>query len=395
MKAAFLSIFEKRTWEKDSLNGLRAISMICIFVFHLSDPIRYQLPQEEATLNIFISNLTSSVDLFFILSGFLIYGVLYRGWEKTGTLSFKEFYLNRSLRIFPAYYFFVFLTLGVNKLYLKLAQASPDPNIQALIPSYKQTIDRWIYDALYISNYKTSSHFHTWSLSLEEQFYLVFPLICYFILFKLSKKPRLIFLTALYSSAALIRYFVYQSNAGDQPYHTFDLLFHRPAHTRFDSIVAGILTFELYKNWNLIPEKHDRIRELFFLIPGIVFLTIASFVPYSFSVYYTVFRFNFSNLGYAMILTASIHNLSWIGKFLSLRIFTPLARISYGTYLWHIVAIFVVSTQLGLSPDRAVSWGAFGKALVFGFFYALLFAFFSYMVVEYPFLNWKNRLKKD
>lgn len=394
MKAAFLSLFEKRIWEKDSLNGLRAISMMAIFIFHLSDPIRHQLPQDTAVLNTFISNLTSSVDLFFILSGFLIYGVLYRTWEKTGTLSFKDFYINRSLRIFPAYYFFVFIALFVNKLQVKMMAASTDPKIQALLPSYSASVDRWIYDALYVSNYVTSSHFHTWSLSLEEQFYLVFPLICYFILFKLAKKHRIVFLVSLYGSAAVIRYFVYQAHVGDQPYGVFDLLFHRPAHTRFDSIVAGILCFELYKNWNLVPKEHAKIREWYFLIPGLLFLAIASFVPYRFSVYYTVFRFNFSNLGYALVMIASIHNLSYIGKFLSLRIFAPLARMSYGTYLWHIVAIFIASTQLKVNVD-SISWLQFCKALGIGFSYALLFAFVSYMLIEYPFLSLKNRLKKD
>ncbi|RHX95213.1 hypothetical protein DLM76_07830 [Leptospira yasudae] len=394
MKAAFLSLFEKRTWEKDSLNGLRAISMMAIFIFHLSDPIRDQLPQDTAILNTFISNLTSSVDLFFILSGFLIYGVLYRTWEKTGTLSFKEFYINRSLRIFPAYYSFIFITLLVNKLQLKMMAASSDPKIQALLPSYSESVSRWIYDALYVSNYVTSSHFHTWSLSLEEQFYLIFPFICYFILFKLSTKPRIVFLVLLYFSAALIRSLVHQANSGDQPYQVFDLLFHRPAHTRFDSIVAGIMAFELYKNWNIIPKEHDRIREWYFLLPGLLFLSIASFVPYKFSVYYNVFRFNFSNLGYAMVMLASIHNVSFIGKFLGLRIFTPLARISYGTYLWHIVAIFIAGTQLRINV-HSISWLEFCKALVIGFSYALIFAFVSYMLIEYPFLSLKNRLKKD
>lgn len=394
VKAAFLSLFERRTWEKDSLNGLRALSMIAIFIFHLSDPIRSQLPKENEILNTFIGNLTSSVDLFFILSGFLIYGVLYKGWEKTGTLSFKEFYINRSLRIFPAYYFFVFLTLIVNKLQIKMMQSSTDSKIQSFLPSFIEGVDRWIYDALYISNYNTSASFHTWSLSLEEQFYLIFPLICYFILFKLSKNRRLIFLIGLYCTAAIIRYFVYQSHIGVQPYTTFDSLFHRPAHTRFDSIVAGILAYELFKNWNVVPEISSKLREWYFLIPGLAFLGIVSFVPYNFSMYYTVFRFNFSNLGYAMVMIASLHRFSYIGKILSLRIFTPLARISYGTYLWHIVAIFGASAQLKVNVG-AISWFEFCKTFAIGFSYALLFALLSYFLVEYPFLSLKNRLRRD
>ncbi|TGK15447.1 acyltransferase family protein [Leptospira stimsonii] len=394
MKAAFLSLFEKRLWEKESLNGLRAISMMAIFIFHLFDPIRHQLPQNTVILNTFLSNLTSSVDLFFILSGFLIYGVLYRTWEKTGTLSFKDFYINRSLRIFPAYYFFVMITLFVNKLQVKIMMGSLDPKIQALLPSYAASVDRWIYDALYVSNYVTSSHFHTWSLSLEEQFYLVFPFICYFILFKLTKKSRLVFLVSLYSSVALIRFFVFRTHIGDQQYEVFDSLFHRPAHTRFDSIVAGILTFELYKNWNLIPKEHDRIREWYFLVPGLLLLTVVSFIPYHFSIYYTVFRFNLSNLGYSLLMIASLHNLSYIGKVLSLRIFAPLARMSYGTYLWHIVAIFITSTQLRVNVE-SVTWLQLCKALGIGFSYALLFAFISYLLIEYPFLSLKNKLKKD
>ncbi|PJZ56802.1 acyltransferase family protein [Leptospira barantonii] len=394
MKSAFISLFEKRPFEKDSLNGLRAISMLIIFIFHFYDGLMTKVPQDFQALHIFLSNLTSAVDLFFVLSGFLIYGVLYRHWEKTKTVDFKDFYIGRSLRIFPAYYALVFITLWIAKMQLKAMSLSTDPAVQASMPLFAQAIDRWIFDALYVSNYVESLHFHTWSLSLEEQFYLVFPLICYLILFRLQKNSRLIFIVALYCSAAVIRYFIYAHNAGDHPYKIFDTLFHRPAHTRFDSIVVGILAFELYKNWNLVPQNHNRTREYFFLIPGLICLGIASFVPYHFSVYYTVFRFNFSNMGYALVMLASIHNFSWIGKFLSLRIFAPLARVSYGMYLWHLVAIFFASIPLKTRTD-VVSWGEFTKMLSIGFVYATIFALLSYFLVEYPFLSLKNRLRRD
>ncbi len=394
MKAAFLSLFEKRIWEKDSLNGLRAISMLIIFIFHFYDGLNAHLPSDSKVIHTFFSNLTSSVDLFFVLSGFLIYGVLYRNWEKTGSVNFKEFYISRSLRIFPAYYALVFITLLIAKMQYKAMSQSTDPAVIESLPLFAEAIDRWIYDALYLSNYIKSLHFHTWSLSLEEQFYLVFPLICYLILFRLSKKPRLTFIAALYLSAPLIRFFVYYFNAGEQPYQVFDSLFHRPAHTRYDSIVIGILAFELYKNWNIIPQNPNRTRELSLLFLGIFCLSVTSFVPYSFSVYYTVFRFNFSNIGYILVMLASIHPLSWVGKFLGARVFAPFARVSYGMYLWHMVAIFFASVKLKVRTDT-ISWVEFSTALGTGLVYAILFALLSYFLVEYPFLSLKNKLRKE
>jgi peptidoglycan/LPS O-acetylase OafA/YrhL len=106
------------------------------------------------------------VDLFFVISGFLIATLLLRERDRTGGISLRQFYLRRSLRIFPVYY----AMLGGVALFLLFVK----PNSSMAQPFF----DSLIYQALYLSNFVEitgSLLFFTWSLAAEEQFYLFWP----------------------------------------------------------------------------------------------------------------------------------------------------------------------------------------------------------------------------
>src|SRR5208283_1608063 len=102
----------------------------------------------------------SGVDLFFVLSGFLIGGQLWKELNRTGDIHIGRFILRRGLRIWPFYYFFILVVGSVT-----LAQGKP--------------ISGFLADIFCVSNYFHNKISGGWSLSTEEQFYIMFPVLLY------------------------------------------------------------------------------------------------------------------------------------------------------------------------------------------------------------------------
>lgn len=141
------------------LDGLRAISILLVLGFHQLGPLTGWLGMQ---LNGWVG-----VDLFFIISGFLISSILLREREKRGTFSLKNFYVRRWLRICPAYYGFLGLMLAWN-----LARGQHDFSSFAIAGIYLTNIDMCAGWGLCTA---ASGLLHTWSLCVEEQFYLLWP----------------------------------------------------------------------------------------------------------------------------------------------------------------------------------------------------------------------------
>jgi peptidoglycan/LPS O-acetylase OafA/YrhL len=154
-----------------NLDGIRGIAVLWVMLHH------FQLYGEGFPPTTFldrqVERLTISgwigVDLFFVLSGFLITGILLDSKSNTGY--FRKFYMRRFLRIFPLYYGFLFAFMFVLPLI--------DPEGAEFQLQFKEQIWYWTYlinwklATIYVSEYIGISHF--WSLAIEEQFYLVWP----------------------------------------------------------------------------------------------------------------------------------------------------------------------------------------------------------------------------
>ncbi|MEO7329892.1 MAG: acyltransferase, partial [Minicystis sp.] len=149
-----------------SLDGLRAISILVVLFGHMAGTRNFafsfldRLPTSE------LANF--GVRVFFVISGFLITRLLFEEHARSGTVSLRGFYLRRTLRIFPAFYVFVAVVLVLDRL-----------GKITLLP----------YDALTALTYTMNFHptasrswqvGHLWSLSVEEQFYLLWPAIVLF-----------------------------------------------------------------------------------------------------------------------------------------------------------------------------------------------------------------------
>ncbi|MBX3378910.1 MAG: acyltransferase [Phycisphaeraceae bacterium] len=161
------------------LDGIRGLAILLVMVFHMS------LLSDRGGVDSFARSVLSGgwcgVDLFFVLSGFLITGILYD--TKANNAYFKTFYARRALRIFPLYYAVVFVSLIV----LPAVAAHLPEKAQGKLTRFG-TIegDEWMYWT-YLSNFaiaQAGKFRHgildiSWSLAIEEQFYLVWPAIVF------------------------------------------------------------------------------------------------------------------------------------------------------------------------------------------------------------------------
>src|ERR1700733_3316258 len=144
------------------LDGMRAMAILWVMGFHTSGPICVFLAENGGW---------SGVDIFFVISGFLITGTLLREQNKTGSISFKNFYIRRMLRLLPVYYLLLSVILFFN-------------------PTQCKDIVAAVGIALvYMSNYDIALGWGhiigsglevTWSLAVEEQFYSVWPSVIKF-----------------------------------------------------------------------------------------------------------------------------------------------------------------------------------------------------------------------
>ena len=141
-----------------SLDGLRCLSILGVLWHHTVEPPTYAPILFRGFLG---------VDMFFVLSGFLIVTLLLREKETHSAISLKSFYVRRALRIFPLYYGLL-LALAVTLFFVFPQPRMAEPFLQAM-PFYTTYTSNWIHDTTFMAI--------TWSLATEEQFYLFWPLV--------------------------------------------------------------------------------------------------------------------------------------------------------------------------------------------------------------------------
>ncbi|MBM9499048.1 acyltransferase [Leptospira sp. 201903071] len=385
MKAIIKDLWSYRETEIRSLNGLRAFAIILVILNH------YALVWEELGTFHSESYFWSGVDLSFVLSGFLISMGLWKGWERNGKINYKNFYLKRTLRIFPPYFLFLTISFAFLTFALKIAQEKE--MLQQTNRLSLSLMNSW-GDFVFLGNYVQGFNIHTWSLSMEEQFYLVFPYFCGWVLFKRNAKVRQLFLWFLLLIPTLTRVWIYLTTSyPSSPEYFREIYF--PFHTRFDSILAGVITMDIYVNHKRIVAKFQKNGLLYysFLIFFVCLWYAAHWIHEGQSnILIHTIRYNFLNLGFAGILFLSIVRFEGLlHRFLSLTIFVPIARMSFTIYLWHLVLIGVAISILGIQSAPESNAVFFGQFLVV-FVFILLLAFPLYVLIEYPFQRLRAKL---
>ncbi len=184
-----------------TLDGVRAIAVIFILLTHTTYYYTTSFPEstfERLYLTIVMLS-WGSVDLFFILSGFLITGILLRSKNKENF--FLNFYARRTLRVFPLYYFLLLVTLIAGYV---VPIINPSLSIFVGKVEYWEVLAYIFYLTNYLELYKSMDVFwlkHCWTLSVEEQFYIIWPLAVYY----LNTRRLIAFCGFLIASAFIFR----------------------------------------------------------------------------------------------------------------------------------------------------------------------------------------------
>lgn len=304
------------------------------------------------------------VDLFFVLSGFLITGILLAYRDRDNELerghghSIKTFYIRRVLRIFPIYWVVVIVTALANK---GLIQEAFPWNFSYLTNFFIMQYGDW-----------PGNFGHFWSLAVEEQFYLIWP----FVIFLFPKKHLLKAFVSFVLIAVVYRYMYY-----DYSHSYVQTIVGTPAC--FDAFgLGGILAY-------LGRYKLDLLKRMlkFWWVPAIllgvyIFLKLSPITDQHYWLVPTFFRLIYALIGFWIIGKLAYANLGFLKKILEFKAFVFIGQISYGMYLLH---NFVPGFLMGLPlPENAL--------IRFPIYFVALVAisWIAKKLIENPF----NKLKK-
>ncbi len=338
------------------LDGLRALSVGFVLLIHGS-----------------FGHITGGflgVDIFFVISGFIITRLLMSEYSKTGRLDFKKFYMRRIIRIFPP--LLVCVIMGV--LYMGLTQDQTFKDMSLMVVS----------SLFFVSNFQSTEIMgviaHTWSLAIEEQFYIIWPAL---FLCLLRGKPRSIFivLTTIVILTILAR--IYILKAGINPKYIYSLTF-----TRIDGLAIGAL---------LAVSEKSFVNYCGRLLPLVsnVTLTLAMSAV-CFCLFFVTLGFMTHNVfaftGFAVFSAALIFSAIYapkthlIKRGLNLEIMRYFGRRSYGLYLYHYPIFRAI--EYGYVPTSPVSHIA---VLAFKLGVSFLVTELSWRFMEKPLLALKTK----
>jgi peptidoglycan/LPS O-acetylase OafA/YrhL len=337
-----------------SLDGLRAVSVLMVIAAHMSGSLARLIPFVPFWLYLVWGAL--GVQTFFVISGFLITHLLLKELNASGTISLKRFYFRRALRIFPAFYVYMAVALAVT-----LAGWAAG-NLQAFVVA-----------GTYTQNYLGGGSElleHTWSLSLEEQFYLLWPATLVFLGTRKSSKLA-VWVILLSPVSRIVTYYL-------APNHR--ALLGAMLHTGLDSIMFGCLLAILWRNprFNQIVQPVVRgwaaaIAAAFVLGLGPVLLQARFRGSYS-----LVFGLTLNAICLSLILLYVVRVPgSAVGRLLNTAVLRHLGVISYSLYLWQ-------QMFTGVNSVRFFPWSL--PAI-------LACAELSYWLVERPSLRLRERLE--
>jgi len=305
------------------LDALRAIAVLLVMGRHLTwNPVWFRIGW-------------TGVDLFFVLSGFLISGLLFREYEASGRMRVLRFLGRRALKIYPAYYLLLILTVAIRWTF------GPPLKWRFTWP-----------DFVFVQSYRPGMWGHLWSLAVEEHFYLLLPAALYLLLRRNAGQGnafrRVPLLCGVVAAACLGMRIAYALSGA--PFDHYRIT--APSHLRLDSLAFGVLLSYL---WEFRPRAIDALFR--FGGPAVLAVSALLLLPdllfeYDQPFIYT-FGLTFSYLGYGGIMLCFLKRVKANGKIIGAL--APLGTYSYTIYLCHLPVAFWSIGHV-LSP-ASLGWG--------------------------------------
>jgi peptidoglycan/LPS O-acetylase OafA/YrhL len=339
--SAISSMSAKRIPE---LDGLRGLAILLVLIWHFGCLANSAGGHRWLFYLIDAGSLSwSGVDLFFVLSGFLIGGILLNA--RNSPNYFKAFYTRRVFRIIPIY------AVVVGAFYLCLAAGVPsriagsDWLFGPTFPWYTyatftQNI-RWAIGEPNLASWLGA----TWSLAVEEQFYIVLPAVIWFV----SERWLPYVVGSAILSAPLLRLFLNLNYSGGKV-ASFALM-----PCRADALLLGVAAALLVRRqsiWDSLKSHRRRLVSIWIvLLAGLPFLILFKATDALQSFWMSTVGFSWLALFYlGLLLLALVYSESWLGRVLRLSWLTALGTISYGVYMlhWPVLGLtFMVFRQKG------------------------------------------------
>ena len=370
----------KKTKYLPSIDSLRAIAVIAVIIYHI-----------DAN---YLPGGFLGVDLFFVLSGYLISSLIIKEYKSTGTVNLYNFYVRRARRLLPAVYFMITVVLIIITLF----------NGVLLKKSYLDALFGYIYSSNwwyifhkldYFDSFGSQSPFkHLWSLAIEEQFYMFFPLI--FLIFNRKSKSNnsnsklnrnfIYVVLSLILVSLIAHILLFDINNINRIYFGTD--------TRAFSLLVGVVGAILYP-MDRLSERTTKKDNMIYSIVSLVSILVLIGIMINTSEYNTwLYRGGFLLVAIIglIIIISSGRQYTFMSKLLSFKPFVFIGKISYSLYLWHF-PILVVTTPVSEIGNSNLFYVTLRIVLIF------LVATGSYMFVETPirklgFVNYINLLFK-
>lgn len=356
-----------------SIDSLRALAVLAVIIYHVD--VNY-LPGGFL-----------GVDLFFVLSGYLISSLIIKEFRKTGTVNLYNFYIRRARRLLPAVYFMITIGLVVMVLFNEVLLRKS--HLDAIF-GYIYSSNWWyIFHKLdYFDSFGAQSPFkHLWSLAIEEQFYMIFPLLFLLVngkkkskdgTYKLNKNFLYVVLGLILVS--LIAYILlFDINNISRIYFGTD--------TRAFSLLVGVVGAILYPMERLHSKVTPQQNMIYSVVSLVSIATLITVMIYTSEYNTWLYRGGFllvAILGLIVIISSGKQH-TLMSKLLSFKPVVFIGKISYSLYLWHF-PILVLTTPVSEIGNPNIIFVILRVILTF------VLATASYVFVETPIrkLGFKN-----
>lgn len=352
------------------LDGLRAIAVLGIIIYHLNKQ--------------WLTGGFLGVDTFFVISGYLITSLLLKEYDDTGIIKLKSFWICRLKRLLPAV-IVLLMVVGTATLLLKSDNII---RVKHDIIAAIFYVSNWWYiakDVNYFEQFSFMPLKHLWSLAIEEQFYIFFPVILVTLLLTIKKRYKIGFIFWGVSIISLgLMMFIYSIN-GDHSRVYFG------TDTRLQTLLLGVILAFLWPPFKLkndppkvVKYVIDSIGSLSFIVLILLFFIINDETNWIYDG-----GFYLISILTLFIIASVVHPSTWIAKIFSNPVLVFIGKRSYSLYLWHFAVISFVH-----------SYYVDGQIPVYVYFIdislTIIFAELSYRFIETPFrkegikaLNWR------